>query len=130
MKKIIIIGTRRRNSDQDYKEIFLEFRQHYEDGDIIVSGACPEGGDRFAELIAEKLGLTESNGKLILHRPIKPSFGSPKWAYTKAFYERNTLVANEAEEDSVVIACVHSDRKGGTEDTLKKIGNKCLVRLV
>jgi hypothetical protein len=67
MKKIIIIGSRRRDSDEDYIQDWNEFRKWYEDGDIIVSGGCPKGGDRFAEVIARKLGLTEDNGKLIIH---------------------------------------------------------------
>ena len=72
MKKIIIIGSRRRDSDEDYIQDWNEFRKWYEDGDIIVSGGCPKGGDRFAEVIARKLGLTEDNGKLIIHLPKKP----------------------------------------------------------
>jgi len=133
MKKIIIIGSRRRDGQKDLETVFNEFRKHYEDGDIIISGGCPKGGDRFAEVIAQKLGLTENNGKLIIHRPLYPIKGSPKWVYAQAFYERNTLVAAEADKDSVVIACVSPERTGGTEDTLRKInkmGKDPLVRLV
>jgi hypothetical protein len=121
-KKIIIIGTRRRDTDKDYRVVWDVFREIYEDGDIIVSGGCRKGGDRFAEVIAGRMGLSESNGKLIMHRPKKPRQGG-KFAYTKANYARNTIVAREADEKSVVIACVADDRKGGTEDTLKKLRN-------
>ncbi len=105
-KNIIIIGTRRRDSEEDFQLVFDTFKEYYKDGDKIISGGCPLGGDRFAEVIASRMGLTEENGGLIIHLPDKPPAGSPKWAYTKVFYERNTVVANETEKDSVVIACV------------------------
>ena len=55
MKKIGIIGTRRRNTGSAYKKTEEEFFKVYEDGDHIVSGGCPKGGDRFAEKIAKKV---------------------------------------------------------------------------
>lgn len=121
MKKIIIIGSRRRNEPEDFQEVYNVFKKYYEPGDIIVSGGCPKGGDRFAEIIAQRLGMTEDNGQLILHRPAMPPKGSPRHAYAKAFYERNTLVAQECDADSIVIACCAMDRTGGTEDTIRKI---------
>jgi len=119
MKKIIIIGTRKRDTQEDYKTVYNEFKKWYNNGDIIVSGGCRKGGDRFAEIIAEKLNI-----KPIIHYPKLPPNGSPRWLYAKANYERNTIVANESEEDTVTIACVSPDRKGGTEDTIKKIQKK------
>jgi len=57
--------------------------------------------------------------------------GSPRWAYAKANYERNTLVAGDSD---VLISCVAPDRTGGTEDTIKKFikqgKDKFMVRLV
>jgi hypothetical protein len=119
MKKIIIIGTRNRDTQEDYKSVYNEFKKWYNKGDIIVSGGCKKGGDRFAEIIAKKLSIP-----IIIHYPILPESGSPKWAYAKVNYERNTVVANEAEENTVTIACVALNRKGGTEDTIKKIQRK------
>jgi len=121
MKKIIIIGSRRRNEPADFQAVYDEFKKYYVPGDIIVSGGCKLGGDRFAERIAERLGMNEGNGKLIIHRPIKPPKGSPYHAFVKANFERNTIVAKECEADSIVIACCAFDRTGGTEDTLRKI---------
>lgn len=121
MKKFIIIGSRRRNSEEDFRKVYTEFSKYYEPEDIIISGGCSKGADRFAEIIGERLGLTEDERNLIIHRPELPKKDSPKWAYTKAFYNRNSKVANEAEDDTITIACVSSDRRGGTEDTLKKI---------
>lgn len=118
MSKVIgIIGSRRRDSEKDFHAVYNEFRKWYEEGDKICSGGCPKGGDRFAEMIAQKLGLTEENGGLILHLPKPVPKGSPRFKYAQAFYERNTLVARDSD---VIIASVAPDRKGGTEDTLKK----------
>ncbi len=118
-KKIIIVGSRRRDTEDDFRLVFDMFKEHYQDGDQIISGGCPQGGDRFAEVIASRMGLTEENAGLLIHRPKKPN--GPKWAFAKAFYERNTVVAKETEADSVVIACVALDRTGGTEDTIRKV---------
>ena len=92
--------------------------------DIIISGGCPKGGDHFAEVIAQKMNMTKENGQLIIHRPDpdkKPESGSHRGQWAKWFYERNTVVAKEAEPNTVVIACVSPNRKGGTEDTIRKI---------
>jgi len=116
MKTIGIVGSRRRDTLDDLLKCGAIFSEMYEDGDRIVSGGCPAGGDRFAEIIAEMVGATEENGRLIIHRPVKPPPGSPRYAYTKANYARNTLIANDAD---VLIGVVAEDRKGGTENTIK-----------
>jgi hypothetical protein len=128
-KKIIIVGSRLRDTEGDFKTVFEAFKRFYNEGDIIISGGCPKGGDRFAEIIAQRMGLTEKNGGLIIHRPERPPKGSPKWAYTQAFYKRNGLVANETEEDSIILACVAPNRTGGTEDTIKKVERRGKVDL-
>lgn len=70
--------------------------------------------------------MTEKNGKLIIHRPVKQLPGSPKYMWTKAFYDRNSVVANEADIESIIIACVSGS---GTEDTLSKIKKGFIVRV-
>ena len=132
MSKVIgIIGSRRRDTDKDYYAVYNEFKKWYDIGDRICSGGCKKGGDRFAEIIARKLGLTEENGGLILHLPKPVPSSSPKWAYAKANFERNTIVARDSD---MLIACVGLDRKGGTEDTIRKFirqgKDKFMVRLV
>lgn len=109
MKRIIIIGSRRRNNYSDYIKVRKCFLTIYEKGDMIVSGGCPKGGDRFAEDLANTYGIPKKIFK-------------PKWnikgVYRRyAGFERNTLIAKYGNE---LIACVAKDRTGGTEDTIKK----------
>lgn len=111
MLYIGIIGTRRRDTTKDYLKVEEAFLSTYKKGDVIVSGGCPKGGDRFAELIAAKLGLTEANGKLKIFRADWKRYGRG------AGFVRNTDIA---ELSNVIIACVSPDRTGGTEDTIKK----------
>lgn len=105
-KTIGIIGSRRRSSQESYLRLREIFDKVYEPGDRIVSGGCPEGGDRFAEEIAKKLGLT-----ITIHYPAWHKYGKA------AGLKRNTKVAADAD---VLIALVAPDRTGGTEDTIKK----------
>ena len=106
MKWIGIIGSRRRDTHKDFTAVYFAFRDFYEDGDGIVSGGCPKGGDRFAEMIAKDQGI-----------PILIYY--PDWKrYSKAAgFIRNQYIADRAD---ILIACVAKDRKGGTEDTIKK----------
>jgi hypothetical protein len=105
-KKIGIVGSRRRNSPGAYKAVLAAFNNVYGDGDWIVSGGCPAGGDKFAERIARDLGIP-----LVTFFPKWKSEGLP------AGHNRNTHIA---EESDVLIACVAFDRTGGTEDTIEK----------
>ncbi len=123
MKTIGIIGTRSRNSVEDYKSLREYFFKIYEEGDKIVSGHCPKGGDAMAEKIASELGLTENNGKLILHRPDWEKYGK------RAGFVRNTYIAEDAD---IIVAVVSPERKGGTEDTILKaetMGKKIILVL-
>lgn len=110
MSKVIgIIGTRRRDSDQDFHAVYNEFSKYYEPGDKICSGLCPKGGDRFAVIIANKLGLPKD----------KRIWFPADWKRhgRAAGFIRNTDIAKNSD---ILIACVAPDRKGGTEDTIKK----------
>lgn len=106
MKKIGIVGTRRRDSIEALKVVEKDFFEIYEEGDWIVSGGCSKGGDRFAEVIAKKFGI-----------PILIFY--PNWdKYKKgAGFVRNLEIAKNSD---VLIGCVSMDRTGGTEDTIKK----------
>ena len=111
MKVIGIVGSRRRNEPADFIDCWNAFLKVFEPGDKIVSGGCTTGGDRFAELIAEKFDLTQTNGGLIIFPADWKKYGK------RAGFLRNTDIANTAD---VLIAVVASDRKGGTEDTIRK----------
>ena len=118
MTVIGVVGSRRRNSGEDrqlvYKTIH-HLRQRIGGNTILVSGGCPKGADLFAEEYAEIHRLP-----IIRHLPdhahLNPNL-PPRAQWAVINYARNTLIANDAD---VLIACVAPDRKGGTEDTIKK----------
>ena len=106
MKVIGIVGSRRRNTNEDFHIVEKEFIKLYKDGDIICSGLCPKGADRFAVILHKKYNTDR------LWFPAEwKKFGR------SAGFKRNTDIARESD---ILIACVAEDRKGGTEDTIKK----------
>ena len=118
MKKIGIIGTRKRNVRTDFIQVLEAFQKIYEQGDWIVSGHCPKGGDAFAEKIAYDFGFP------ILLFP-------PKRKIAREFFARNSLIA---EHSDILIAClinpddlledIYRRKSGGSEDTIRKFLNK------
>lgn len=116
-----IVGSRRRNQQKDYElieETVLRIRESHPDM-VIVSGGCKEGADHFAELIAFKFKIP-----IRIHYPDKTKLNQEliekkkfKAAYAIINFERNTLIAQDSD---ILLACVADDRKGGTEDTVKK----------
>lgn len=106
MKVIGVIGSRRRNSDRDFRKIYDQVRAIFDDGDTFVSGGCPIGADVFCEVIARELGAS-----ITIHHANWPRLGK------QAGFARNSYIAADA---TVLIACVARDRKGGTEDTIRK----------
>ena len=113
-----IVGSRRRNSTEDEKAVFKAFQSVYQKGDWIVSGGCPKGADSFAEDIAQEYGIT-----ITTYYPRKEDLNlvllkkNPRAAWAVINYARNGLIAKDAD---VLIACVAPDRKGGTEDTIRR----------
>jgi hypothetical protein len=105
-KAIGIIGSRRRNSKADFELVECAFRRIYRQGDLIVSGGCPTGADHFAELLAAKYGVP-----ITIHPALWGINGRA------AGFIRNTDIAKDSD---CLIACVAPDRKGGTEDTIRK----------
>lgn len=106
-----IIGSRRRDGVADAEAtanaVFGIIKRAGREVDFtIVSGGCPKGGDRFAEDIAKQMSIP-----IIIHQPQWHRYGRG------AGFVRNTYIADDSD---VLIACVAEDRKGGTEDTIKK----------
>jgi len=106
MKRIIIIGSRRRDEVVDWLIVEQIFLNNYIPGDIIISGGCPKGGDKFAEELSAKYEIP-----IIIFPADWKKYGR------SAGFIRNTDIAKNGD---VVIACVAPNRKGGTEDTIKK----------
>ncbi len=118
-----IVGSRRRDSEDDYELTLAAFKRleslsHFarSRGRItVVSGGCSQGGDRFAELIAQAYEL-----EMIIHHPDRTTHQDVKQPLraTLQNYARNELIARDARD--YLIACVAADRKGGTEDTIRR----------
>lgn len=106
MKWIGIVGSRRRNTIEDLRKVEEIFLRIYEDGDMIVSGGCPQGADAFAERIAKRHQV-----------PIMIHYAKWNKLGKAAGFIRNADIADDAD---VLIACVAEDRTGGTEDTIEK----------
>ena len=109
MKTIGIIGTRRRDSHEDFLKVRDVFMDVYQAGDSVCSGLCSKGGDRFAVMLADEFKLPDN----------KRFWFPAEWKkYGKsAGFIRNTDIALTSD---VLIACVSKDRTGGTEDTIRK----------
>lgn len=110
-KTIGIVGSRRRDTRQDYEILVRTFDSIYQIGDWVVSGGCWKGADRFAEMIADE-------------RRIPIMILNADWdKHGKAAGPiRNTDIAQWS---SVLLAMVASDRTGGTEDTIRKTEKLC-----
>jgi tRNA(Ile)-lysidine synthase TilS/MesJ len=118
MITIGIVGSRRRAEPADFTLLTEAFFRIYQPGDRIVSGGCAKGADAFAEELAKSCGIS-----ITIHYPRKADLDAelakknPRAAITKINYERNQRIADEAD---ILIALTALDRKGGTEDTIKR----------
>ena len=118
MKKIGIIGTRKRDSDNDFSLCEKEFIKIFEEGDELVSGGCSSGGDLFCEQLAKKYQV-----------PIKIYYANWNKFGKSAGFIRNSKIA---EDSDIIIALLPNDgsHSNGTEDTIKKaekMGKKIIL---
>jgi len=104
-KIIGIIGSRKRDTRKDFRLVESAFIFMYSPGDIIVSGLCPTGGDRFAIMLVEKYKVD-----YVWFPADWNHFGQGAGKY------RNTFVAYAVEH---LIATPHRTT-GGTDDTITK----------
>jgi hypothetical protein len=104
--RIAIVGSRRFKNRKKVIDLVNSLPQET----VIVTGGC-RGPDTWAENAAKKRGL-----KTIIFLPKLPPDNSPRHEFIKAYYERNLKIAQNAD---MVHAFVSSDRKGGTENTIK-----------
>lgn len=105
-----IVGSRKRDTIKDYS-ILVE-RVKKLKPDMIISGGCSKGADKFAEDIAEILGIPIT---IYYPRLVK----GQHYQYhevVRANYARNKLIAWQVDK---LIALVAVNRKGGTENTIK-----------
>jgi hypothetical protein len=120
--RIGIVGSRRRNSVEDFRRMreFLQGLLESIEFDTVkfVSGGCPKGADHFAELIAETIGV-----EIKIYHPNLDEIdeellaANPKAAHAIINYARNGLIA---ENSDILVAMVAPNRLGGTEDTIRK----------
>jgi len=106
MKVIGVIGTRRRDSTEDFLIVEKKFKELYRRGDSVCSGLCPKGADRFAVILSEKYRV-----KKIWYPADWNKYG------IAAGFIRNTDIAKTSD---TLIACVSKDRRDGTEDAISK----------
>lgn len=101
-----VVGSRRRASESDYALVRSAVLSVYRPGDILVSGGCPTGADAFCLRLADELGA---------RCYVYPA----EWGVhgRGAGHYRNTAIAILSD---YLVACVASDRRGGTEDTVEK----------
>lgn len=108
--KLGIVGSRRRNDAKDFSILLKKVLDL--NPEMIISGGCAKGADRFAEDIARRLGIPI----LIYYPKLKQTRNYKYHEIVKANYARNMRIAVHSDH---LIALVAPDRKGGTENTIE-----------
>jgi len=110
MKRVGIVGWRRW-TDQD--RVAAAVAALPDDATVVSGGAA--GPDTWAVEAATRRGL-----RTIVHLPQIPASPS-QGALTRAYHARNQLIVDDADE---LIAFVSPQRRGGTEDTIRRAQRK------
>lgn len=105
--RIAIVGSRRRLDKEKVELLVNELPENT----IVISGGC-DGVDTWAVDAAKKRGL-----EYIEYEPKKLDSNASYFEVVQTYYDRNFLIAEDAIDG--VFAFPSSDRKGGTENTLK-----------
>lgn len=104
--RIAIVGSRKFKSKEKVVDLVNSLPQE----SVVVSGGC-HGPDTWAEEAAKKRGMD-----VVVYLPNMPSDGAPLYEFTKAYYERNRKIAQDAD---TMHAFVTPNRTGGTENAIK-----------
>lgn len=104
--KVAVVGSRSR-TDRHAVEAAV---QSLPADAIVVSGGC-EGPDQWAVTAARGRGL-----RVVEHLPDLAGC-KQHFEFTKAYHARNQHVVDDCDQ---VIAFVSDNRKGGTEDTIRR----------
>jgi len=129
--KIGIVGSRRRNSNEDHNKLIYAFdrivgeffRTYFGQLEVtIVTGDCNEGGDKFARELANEYKCVLDEKKIKdPETGEEMDFKNHRWfdifTMRDIFYSRNEEIAEEPLD--YLIAIVAPDRKGGTENTIR-----------
>lgn len=108
--RVAVVGSRRWGKRQAVLDAIAALPA----GTVVVSGAC-EGPDAWAAEAARARGLQVIEFKPDLSG--LPAHGGRRFEVTKRYHARNQRVADACER---VVAFVAADRKGGTEDTIRR----------
>lgn len=105
---VAIVGSRRRSD----KDSVINFVNNLPQDDTVISGGC-EGVDTWAIEAAKARGMK--------WRIFFPDMSGAKTYYDRCnrYYSRNEHVVKNSD---MVVAFVSTDRKGGTENTIKWAG--------
>lgn len=104
------VGSRRRKDRQAIVAAIVALPPD----SVVVSGGAA-GPDSWAVDAARQRGLPEP----IVHLPEKGA--RTRWEATERFYARNQKIVDDSDE---LVAFVAPDRKGGTEDTIRRAQRK------
>jgi predicted Rossmann fold nucleotide-binding protein DprA/Smf involved in DNA uptake len=110
MKHVAIVGSRRRSDRETVDRLVAQLPE----GSVIVSGGAP-GPDNWAEEAARKYGREV--------RVMRPHLEAARTQgqRTRRYHARNQRIADLAHE---MFALVAPDRKGGTEDAIRRAQRK------
>jgi hypothetical protein len=116
IKIIGIVGSRRRDTQEDYDKLKRILDSIYSPNDWFISGGCYKGADRMAEDIAYVRSIP-----IIIYEADWDKYGKAAGPI------RNEYIARDCD---VLIALPAQDRTGGTESTIyhaNRFGKKVIL---
>lgn len=105
--RVAIVGSRRRTDRAAVEAAVAELPI----GTVVVSGGAT-GPDTWAAEAARVRGYA-----VVVHRPDLPDGLRGRWDAARRYYARNQAIVDDCDR---LIAFPAPDRKGGTEDTIRR----------